>query len=87
MTYQFIDVVCTNDVMEVSIQRQEVVNALNIQAHAELADVFDKFANASSLNIAVISGSGERAFCVGSDLKERAEVGSECCLPAILQAS
>ncbi len=87
MTYQFIDVVCTNDVMEVSIQRQEVLNALNIQAHAELADAFDKFANASSLNIAVISGSGERAFCVGSDLKERAEVGSECCLPAILQAS
>ena len=77
MTYQFIDVVCTNDVMEVSIQRPEVLNALNIQAHAELADAFDKFSNDSALNIAVIRGSGERAFCVGSDLKERAEVGSE----------
>jgi len=77
VTYQFIDVVCTNDVMEVSIQRPEVLNALNIQAHAELADAFDKFSNDSALNIAVIRGSGERAFCVGSDLKERAEVGSE----------
>ena len=77
MTYQFIDVVYTNDVMEVSIQRPKLLNALNIQAHAELADVFEKFANASSMNIAVIRGSGERAFCVGSDLKERAEVGSD----------
>jgi len=82
VTYQFIDVVYTNDVMEVSIQRPEVLNALNIQAHAELADVFDKFANASSLNIAVIRGSGERAFCVGSDLKERAEVGSDMMPPS-----
>ncbi len=82
MTYQFIDVVHTNDVMEVSIQRPEVLNALNIQAHVELADVFDKFANASSMNIAVIRGSGERAFCVGSDLKERAEVGSDMMPPS-----
>jgi len=82
VTYQFIDVVHTNDVMEVSIQRPEVLNALNIQAHAELADVFDKFANASALNIAVIRGSGERAFCVGSDLKERAEVGSDMMPPS-----
>ena len=77
MTYKFIDVVCTNDVMEVSIQRPEVLNALNIYAHAELADAFDKFANDSALNIALIRGSGERAFCVGSDLKEIAEVGSD----------
>ncbi|MDG2197579.1 MAG: enoyl-CoA hydratase-related protein [SAR324 cluster bacterium] len=77
MTYQFIDVVCTNDVMEVSVQRPEVLNALNIQAHAELADAFDKFANDSALNMALIRGSGERAFCVGSDLKERAQVGSD----------
>ena len=82
MTYQFIDVVYTNDVMEVSIQRPKLLNALNIQAHAELADVFDKFANASSMNIAVIRGSGERAFCVGSDLKERAEVGSDMMPPS-----
>jgi len=37
VTYQFIDVVYTNDVMEVSIQRPEVLNALNI--HKGLAGV------------------------------------------------
>ena len=82
MTYQFIDVIFTDDVMEVSIQRPEVLNALNSQAHSELADTFDKFAKDSALNIAVIRGSGERAFCVGSDLKERAEVGSKQMLPS-----
>ena len=41
MSYQFIEVVVTGDVMEITIQRPEVLNALNRKAHAELADVFD----------------------------------------------
>ena len=77
MSYQFIKVVVTGDVMEITIQRPEVLNALNRKAHAELADAFDRFAENSALNISVLMGSGERAFCVGSDLKERAEVGSD----------
>ncbi|MEC7193281.1 MAG: enoyl-CoA hydratase-related protein, partial [SAR324 cluster bacterium] len=77
MSYQFIEVVVTGDVMEITIQRPELLNALNRKAHAELADAFDRFAENSALNISVLKGSGERAFCVGSDLKERAEVGSD----------
>ena len=81
MSYQFIKVVVTGDVMEITIQRPEVLNALNRKAHAELADAFDRFAENSALNISVLRGSGERAF-VGSDLKERAEVGSDQMLPS-----
>ena len=77
MSYQFIEVVVTGSVMEITIQRPEVLNALNRKAHAELADAFDRFAENSALNISVLRGSGERAFCVGSDLKERAEDGSD----------
>ena len=77
MRYQFIEVVVTGDLLEITIQRPEVLNALNRKAHAELADAFDRFAKNSALNISVLRGSGERAFCVGSDLKERAEVGSD----------
>ncbi|MEC8261287.1 MAG: enoyl-CoA hydratase-related protein, partial [SAR324 cluster bacterium] len=76
MSYQFIEVVVTGDVMEITIQRPEVLNALNRKAHEELAGAFDRFAENSALNISVLRGSGERAFCVGSDLKERAKVGS-----------
>ena len=77
MSYKFIEVVVTGDVMEITMQRSEVLNGLNRKAHAELADAFDRFAENSALNISVLRGSGERAFCVGSDLKERAEVGSD----------
>ncbi len=66
MSYQFIKVVVTGDVMEITIQRPEVLNALNRKAHAELSDAFDRFAENSALNISVLRGSGERAFCVGS---------------------
>ena len=82
MSYQFIGVVVTGSVMEITIQRPEVLNALNRKAHAELADAFDRFAENSALNISVLKGSGERAFCVGSDLKERAEVGSDQMSPS-----
>ena len=77
MRYQFIEVVVTGDLLEITIQGLEVLNALNRKSHAELADAFDRFAKNSALNISVLRGSGERAFCVGSDLKERAEVGSD----------
>ena len=49
-------------IMEITIQRPEVLNALNRKAHAELADAFDRFAENSALNISVLRGSGERAF-------------------------
>ena len=50
---------------------------MNRKAHAELADAFDRFAENSALNISLVRGAGERAFCVGSDLKERAHVGTD----------
>ena len=77
MSYQFIEVVITGDLMEITIQRPEALNALNRKAHAELADAFDRFAENSALNISVLRGAGQRAFCVGSDLKERAQFGSD----------
>jgi enoyl-CoA hydratase/carnithine racemase len=63
--------------MEVTMNRPEVLNALNSEAHFELADAFDRFAADESLHVATLTGAGERAFCVGSDLKERAAVGHD----------
>lgn len=59
-------------VLSVTINRPEVLNALDTDAHAELAAAFDLFAQDPALRVAILSGAGERAFCVGSDLKERA---------------
>ena len=60
MSYQFIEVVVTGDVMEITIQRPEVLNALNRKARAKLADAFDRFAENSALNISVFCGDLER---------------------------
>jgi crotonobetainyl-CoA hydratase len=59
----------------VSIERPDVYNALNADAHVELHSAFDDFANDESQWVAIITGAGERAFCAGHDLKQQAEGG------------
>lgn len=54
------------------IDRPQAMNALNALAHRELHESLDAFASDPALHVAVITGVGDKAFCVGSDLKERA---------------
>ncbi len=65
------------DVAYVTISRPEVMNALHTEAHFELATVWDAFVDDPSLRVAVLTGEGERAFCAGRDLKDRAARGSQ----------
>lgn len=53
----------------VTIERPEVMNALHGPASLELSGVFDDFASDPQLWVAVLTGSGDRAFCAGNDLK------------------
>ena len=55
----------------ITIDRPAALNALNALAHRELSAALDSYAADSALRVAVITGAGERAFCVGSDLKAR----------------
>ena len=64
-------------VLHVTLNRPQVLNALHPPAHYELAEVFDAFAEDPELWIAVVRGVGERSFCVGTDLKVRAEQGRD----------
>lgn len=64
-------------VLIVTIDRPEVLNALHPPAHRELARVFDDFDADPELRVAILTGRGERAFCVGSDLKARAALGRD----------
>jgi crotonobetainyl-CoA hydratase len=61
----------------VTIDRPEVMNALHPPAHEELAAVFDRFAADPEAWVAVLTGTGERAFCAGSDLKVLARGGGD----------
>lgn len=60
-------------ILTVTIHRPEVLNALHPAAHFELQRVFDHYAADRDLHVAILTGCGERAFCVGTDLKALAQ--------------
>jgi crotonobetainyl-CoA hydratase len=58
-------------ILWITINRPAALNSLNPLAHRELSAALDSYAADASLRVAIITGTGERAFCVGSDLKSR----------------
>ena len=68
---------CTGPIMTISIDRPEVLNALDPPSHRQLSEAFDRYAADDDLRVAIITGTGKKAFCVGSDLKVRAEMGGD----------
>ena len=64
-------------ILWITINRPAALNALDPLAHRELASAFDRLAADPELRLAVLTGAGERAFCVGSDLKARAETDAD----------
>ncbi len=59
-------------VLIVRFNRPEVLNAINTEMLEELRRFFGPLAfTPGDLRAIVLTGSGERAFCVGGDLKER----------------
>lgn len=61
-----------NALFWIVIDRPQALNALDPAAHAAIAKALDDFAADATLRVAAITGEGDRAFCVGSDLKARA---------------
>ncbi len=59
-------------VLRVRLHRPEFSNAMNTQMGLDLLDLWDRVNAAPDLHRCIIlTGSGERAFCAGGDLKER----------------
>ena len=75
--FRHIRVARDGQVLHITIDRPEVLNALHPPAHRELARAFDRYAADADLRVAILTGAGTRAFCVGSDLKLRAEAGRD----------
>ncbi|MGE8141082.1 enoyl-CoA hydratase-related protein [Novosphingobium sp. NPDC080210] len=55
-------------VRTITLNRPEVLNAINADMHWELEEAFNQFAAAADEHVCVITGNG-RGFCAGSDLK------------------
>lgn len=58
----------------VTLDRPEVLNAMDTRTHAELAGVWDDAEADDAVRVIVLTGAGDRAFSVGQDLKERARL-------------
>ena len=59
----------------VTINRPERLNAINGRMMDEFSAFWDQFDADPSRRVAVVTGAGDRAFCVGADVKEIAELG------------
>lgn len=68
-------------VLEVTLNRPERMNALHTGVHFALHEVWDDYENDPDLWVAIITGSGDRAFCSGNDLKVTAK-GGDMSIPA-----
>lgn len=73
--YQYCRYEVEGPLLTLTINRPEVLNALHPDAHREFADAFDRYAADSALRVAIVTGSGQRAFCVGTDLKALTATG------------
>ncbi len=60
------------NVLVVTMNRPEAMNAMNTQMMIDLRDCFMSFyVDADAARCIVLTGAGDKAFCAGADLKER----------------
>lgn len=71
--YKYLSVERDGPITVVTINRPEVYNALHPPAHWEFDEVFNAFRDDPDQWIAIITGTGEKAFSAGNDLKYQAE--------------
>jgi enoyl-CoA hydratase/carnithine racemase len=65
------------NILLVTINRPQSMNAVTPQTNAELARIFRDFEDDPDLRVAILTGAGAKAFCAGDDLKFRAGADPE----------
>lgn len=60
------------DVLQITLNRPDASNAFNTKMALELAEAFEALEREDTgCRCVILTGSGEKAFCAGADLKER----------------
>ena len=73
--YEFLKTSKNGHILEITINRPDVMNSLHPPSHREFDEVWSEFVNDEDLWVAIITGAGERAFSAGNDLKYQASGG------------
>ena len=66
-----------NHVAVITLNRPHADNAITTEMAARLTEILETVAVRSAVRVAVITGSGQRAFSVGSDLRQRKNMSKE----------
>jgi len=64
-------------VLIIYLNRVERMNSLNLGIVRDLRDAFEDVQWDEAIKVVVLSGRGEKSFCAGLDLKERAQMNEE----------
>lgn len=75
-----------NGVAVVTINRPQVLNALDVPAKERLAAVWQEISDDPEVRVAVLTGAGDKAFCAGSDIKEINQTGRMVPTDTLLRA-
>lgn len=70
--YKFLKVAISERIATVSINRPEVLNAVNMELHRELEDIWIDLAYDAEVDVIILTGEG-KAFVAGGDLKRMSE--------------
>ncbi len=70
MSYQTLLLDVKDNIAVVTLNRPDKLNALNAQTINDLDSVFDELKENERVHVIVLTGSGEKAFVAGADIKE-----------------
>ena len=73
MTFENILLEKKNSIAYVTVNRPKVLNALNMATMEELRTAFTDIKNDVAIRVAILTGSGEKAFIAGADISELAK--------------
>ncbi len=71
MNYEFLKVEQKGQIAILTLNRPEIMNALNFPLLKELNHFITEANFDKGVRVIIITGAGEKAFCAGADLKER----------------
>lgn len=70
MTYQTIKTEVSEQILTITLQREDKLNALNIQLLQEIKEAIEKAQQNSEVRGILLTGSGTKAFAAGADIAE-----------------
>ena len=73
MNYETIIYTVKDQIGYITLNRPEVMNAISFQMSREIIDACEQLRRDPLVKVVIFTGAGEKAFCTGLDLKERAK--------------